>query len=92
MLSPILDKYTGDPSNIDGKEVDLVTVDVDAHQELAAKYKVSPGYSYPVALENIQLSVIHPGYRSTDCYGIQKWQTCRFIYRAPKSQWCKAVH
>ncbi|KAF8610510.1 thioredoxin-like protein [Ceratobasidium sp. AG-I] len=41
MLSPILDKYTGDPSNVDGKEVDLVTVDVDAHQELAAKYKVT---------------------------------------------------
>ena len=41
MLSPILDKYTADPSNIDGKEVDLVTVNVDAHQELAAKYKVS---------------------------------------------------
>lgn len=41
MLSPILNKYVEDPSNIDGKEVDLVTVDVDAQQELAAKYQVS---------------------------------------------------
>jgi thiol-disulfide isomerase/thioredoxin len=40
MLSPVLEKYTGDPSNTDGKEVDLVTVNVEEQQELAAKYKV----------------------------------------------------
>ncbi|QRV86157.1 thioredoxin [Ceratobasidium sp. AG-Ba] len=41
MLSPILEKYTRDSSNLDGKEVDLVTVNVDEQQELAAKYKIS---------------------------------------------------
>ncbi|KAG9083883.1 hypothetical protein FS749_005669 [Ceratobasidium sp. UAMH 11750] len=41
MLSPTLEIYTKDPSNLDGKEVDLVTVNVDKQQELAAKYQVS---------------------------------------------------
>ncbi|KAG8731976.1 hypothetical protein FRC12_019484 [Ceratobasidium sp. 428] len=41
MLSPTLEKYTKDPGKIDGKEVDLVTVNVDEQQELAAKYQIS---------------------------------------------------
>ncbi|CAE6459769.1 unnamed protein product [Rhizoctonia solani] len=41
MLSPILEKYTGDKSTMDGKEFDLVTVDIDKHPELAAQYKVT---------------------------------------------------
>ncbi|KAG8743702.1 hypothetical protein FRC10_011575 [Ceratobasidium sp. 414] len=40
LLSPILEKYTRDPGILDGKEVDLVTVDVDKQQELAAKYEI----------------------------------------------------
>ncbi|CAE6433647.1 unnamed protein product [Rhizoctonia solani] len=41
MLSPTLEKYTDDKSFTDGKEFDLVTVDVDKHQELAAQYQVN---------------------------------------------------
>ncbi|KAH7340273.1 thioredoxin-like protein [Rhizoctonia solani] len=41
MLSPALETYTGDKSTMDGKEFDLVTVDVDKHPELAAQHKVT---------------------------------------------------
>ncbi|CAE6437751.1 unnamed protein product [Rhizoctonia solani] len=41
MLSPALEKYTGDESTTDGKEFDLVTVDVDKNPELAAQYQVT---------------------------------------------------
>ncbi|CAE6503593.1 unnamed protein product [Rhizoctonia solani] len=41
MLSPALEKYTGDKSTTDGKEFDLVTVDVDKNPELAAQYQVT---------------------------------------------------
>ncbi|KAL5636106.1 hypothetical protein ACGC1H_004801 [Rhizoctonia solani] len=41
MLSPTLEKYTEDKSTTDGKEFDLVTVDVDKYPELAAQYRVT---------------------------------------------------
>ncbi|CAE6427520.1 unnamed protein product [Rhizoctonia solani] len=41
MLSPALEKYTGDKSTMDGKEFDLVTVDVDKNPELASRYQVT---------------------------------------------------
>ncbi|CAE7113819.1 unnamed protein product [Rhizoctonia solani] len=41
MLSPALEGYTGDKSTTDGKEFDLVKVDVDKNPELAAQYKVT---------------------------------------------------
>ncbi|CAE6464494.1 unnamed protein product [Rhizoctonia solani] len=40
MLSPALENYTKDKGTTDGKEFDLMTVDVDKHHELAAKYQV----------------------------------------------------
>jgi thioredoxin-like negative regulator of GroEL len=40
MLSPTLEQYTEDKSITDGKEFDLVTVDIDKQQELAAQYQV----------------------------------------------------
>jgi len=40
MLSPILHKLATTPDLVGGKEVDLVTVDVDSHMETAQKYGV----------------------------------------------------
>ncbi|KLO10559.1 thioredoxin-like protein [Schizopora paradoxa] len=44
MLSPILEKLTDESADCrtgSGREVDLVTIDTDAHGELAAKYQVT---------------------------------------------------
>ncbi|CCU97737.1 unnamed protein product [Malassezia sympodialis ATCC 42132] len=40
MLSPILHKLATTPDLVGGKEVDLVTVDVDSHMETAQKYGI----------------------------------------------------
>jgi len=39
-LSPILGKITEDPNLVGGVEADLVTVDVDANEDLAREYEV----------------------------------------------------
>ncbi|TKY89436.1 hypothetical protein EX895_001967 [Sporisorium graminicola] len=41
LLSPALKKVASDASVVGGKAVDLVTVDVDVHQQLAQQFKVS---------------------------------------------------
>ncbi|KAF8334213.1 thioredoxin-like protein [Cantharellus anzutake] len=41
VLSPILEKFTEDPSLVGGVEADLVTVDVDANVDLAMEYEAS---------------------------------------------------
>ena len=40
MLSPVLHKLVNTPSMVGGKEVDLVTIDVDNNMEAAQKYGV----------------------------------------------------
>ena len=45
MLSPVLEKFANDPSQLDGKVIDLVTVNVDEQRELAEKYKVKSGFA-----------------------------------------------
>lgn len=40
MLSPILHKLASTPNLVDGKEIDLVTIDVDQHVDTAQKYGV----------------------------------------------------
>ncbi|KAL4067719.1 thioredoxin-like protein [Scleroderma citrinum] len=43
VISPVLRKLTGDPSlkTGSGRSVDLVTVDIEKHTELAQQYRVS---------------------------------------------------
>ena len=41
LLSPTLHKVATSPEVVGGKEVDLVTIDVDQHQDIAAQFKVS---------------------------------------------------
>lgn len=45
MLSPILHKLVTTPALVGGKDVDLVTVDVDHHVETAQKYGVGSARS-----------------------------------------------
>ncbi|EST06057.1 Thioredoxin domain protein [Kalmanozyma brasiliensis GHG001] len=41
LLSPALKKVASNPQVVGGKEVDLVTIDVDQHQDIAQQFKVS---------------------------------------------------
>lgn len=41
LLSPALKKVASNPQAVGGKEVDLVTIDVDQHQDIAQQFKVS---------------------------------------------------
>lgn len=41
LLSPALKKVASNPEVVGGKKVDLVTIDVDQHQEIAQQFKVS---------------------------------------------------
>lgn len=44
MISPVLERLTGDPSlkTGSGHSVDLVTVDIERQKELAQQYRVRP--------------------------------------------------
>ena len=41
LLSPALKKVASQPDVVGGKHIDLVTIDVDAHQDIAQQFKVS---------------------------------------------------
>ena len=47
MLSPMLHKLASTPSLVGGKELDLVTIDVDQQMEAAQKYGVRFSHSPP---------------------------------------------
>ncbi|KDQ07240.1 hypothetical protein BOTBODRAFT_38941 [Botryobasidium botryosum FD-172 SS1] len=40
-LSPLLEKITSDPSLVEGKDIDLMTINTDEETDLAIKYKIS---------------------------------------------------
>ena len=48
MLSPMLHKLASTPSLVGGKELDLVTIDVDQQMEAAQKYGVRFSHSPPL--------------------------------------------
>lgn len=62
LLSPALKKVASQPAVVGGKEVDLVTIDVDVHQEIAQQFKVS-AMPTVIAMKNGKVS---PSRRKAD--------------------------
>ena len=60
LLSPALKKVASQPAVVGGKEVDLVTIDVDVHQDIAQQFKVS-AMPTVIAMKNGKVSPSRPG-------------------------------
>lgn len=88
-LSPVLEKITSDTNETGGEEVDLVTVDTDAQNELAQKYQVRRCFPVPVQLCSCPRGAlrIRPSIGSSAADGnrVQRWQATRALCRRDPS-------
>lgn len=84
MISPILERLTGDSTikTGTGRSLDLVTVDTDKEHELAQKYQVSCCVIACFALQTFMFHTCPPDTLVADGNGLQRWKTSQAIH------WC----